>query len=80
MLDWLLALVAAFAGAYIMLFYAELATRPGQPTSTDIAVSLAGIVLLLEATRRAAGWPMAALAGVFLAARKRVGSRPSWRS
>lgn len=66
-LDWLLALVAAFAGAYIMLFYAELATRPGQPTSTDIAVSLAGIVLLLEATRRAVGWPMAALAGVFLA-------------
>ncbi len=64
--DWLLAAVAAFAGAYIMLFYAELATRPGQPTTTDIAVSLAGIVLLLEATRRAVGWPMAALAAIFL--------------
>lgn len=66
LLDWVFALVAAFAGAYLMLFYAQLATRPGQPTTTDIVVSLAGIVLLLEATRRAVGWPMAALAAVFL--------------
>ena len=29
--DWLLALAAAFAGAYLMLFYDQLATRPGQP-------------------------------------------------
>jgi TRAP transporter 4TM/12TM fusion protein len=67
LVDWGLALVAAFAGAYLMSFYAELATRPGQPTMVDIAVSLAGIVLLLEATRRAVGWPMAALAAIFLA-------------
>ena len=65
--DWVLALLAAFAGAYIMLFYAELATRPGQPNTVDIAVAFAGLVLLLEATRRAVGWPMAALATIFLA-------------
>jgi TRAP transporter 4TM/12TM fusion protein len=65
--DWLLALAAAFCGAYIMLFYAELATRPGQPNSLDIAVGFVGVVLLLEATRRAVGWPMAALAAIFLA-------------
>jgi len=65
--DWVLALLAAFAGAYIMLFYAELATRPGQPNTLDIAVAFAGLVLLLEATRRAVGWPMAALATIFLA-------------
>jgi TRAP transporter 4TM/12TM fusion protein len=65
--DWLLALVAAFCGAYIMLFYAELATRPGQPNTMDIVVGTAGVLLLLEATRRAVGWPMAALAIVFLA-------------
>lgn len=64
--DWLLALAAAFCGAYIMLFYAELATRPGQPTRMDIVVGFAGVVLLLEATRRAVGWPMAALAAIFL--------------
>ena len=67
LLDWGLALVAAFAGAYLMLFYAQLATRPGQPTTVDVVVSLAGVLLLLEATRRAVGWPMAALAAIFLA-------------
>ncbi|WP_439519228.1 TRAP transporter permease [Hydrogenophaga sp.] len=65
--DWLLALVAAFCGAYIMLFYAELAMRPGQPNTMDIVVGSAGVLLLLEATRRAVGWPMAALALIFLA-------------
>ena len=67
LIDWLLAGLAAFAAAYIMLFYAQLSTRPGQPTTTDIVVSVIGLVLLLEATRRAIGWPMAALAVIFLA-------------
>lgn len=65
--DWVLALAGAFAGAYLLLFYAQLATRPGQPTPMDIAVACTGIVLLLEATRRAVGWPMAALAAIFIA-------------
>jgi TRAP transporter 4TM/12TM fusion protein len=66
-LDWVFAAVAAFAGAYLMLFYAQLATRPGQPTAMDIAVGCIGVVLLLEATRRAVGWPMAVLAAIFIA-------------
>jgi TRAP transporter 4TM/12TM fusion protein len=66
-LDMLLALAGAFAGAYLLLFYAQLATRPGQPTTMDIAVACAGLVLLLEATRRAVGWPMALLAILFIA-------------
>ncbi|MEO5771829.1 MAG: TRAP transporter fused permease subunit, partial [Burkholderiaceae bacterium] len=66
-IDWLLALAGAFAGAYLLLFYNQLATRPGQPTATDIAVSATGLVLLLEATRRAVGWPMSALAALFIA-------------
>ena len=65
--DWALALAAAFAGGYLLLFYAQLATRPGQPTGMDIIVASAGVLLLLEATRRAVGWPMAALAVLFLA-------------
>ncbi len=67
LVDWLLAAAAAFAGAYVMLFYAELATRPGQPTTMDVVVATAGLVLLLEATRRAVGWPMAVLALAFIA-------------
>jgi TRAP transporter 4TM/12TM fusion protein len=67
LLDWAMALAGAFAGAYLLLFYAELATRPGQPTTMDIVVACAGLVLLLEATRRAVGWPMSVLACVFIA-------------
>jgi len=65
--DWMLAFAGAFAAAYLMLFYRELATRPGQPTTTDIVVATIGLVLLLEATRRSVGWPMAALAALFIA-------------
>jgi len=65
--DWLLALAACFAGAYFLFFYAELATRPGIPNLQDIVVASLGLVLLLEATRRAVGLPMTILAIVFLA-------------
>jgi TRAP transporter 4TM/12TM fusion protein len=64
--DWPLAIAGAFAGAYFLLFYAELATRPGQPTMRDIVVATVGLVLLLEATRRAVGLPMTVLAALFL--------------
>ncbi len=65
--DWLFALIGAFAGAYLLLFYNQLATRPGQPITMDIVVACVGLLLLLEATRRAVGWPMAALAALFIA-------------
>lgn len=65
-LDWVLALAGAFAGAYLLLFYAQIATRPGQPTPLDIATATAGVLLLLEATRRAVGWPMSVLAILFV--------------
>jgi TRAP transporter 4TM/12TM fusion protein len=66
-LDWVLAIVAAFAGSYFILFYAQLATRPGQPNAMDIVTASIGLVLLLEATRRAVGMPMTVLAILFLA-------------
>ena len=65
--DWAMALIGAFAAAYMMLFYAELANRPGNPSAQDIVVACIGLVLLLEATRRSVGWPMAVLAIVFIA-------------
>jgi TRAP transporter 4TM/12TM fusion protein len=60
------AVLAAFAGAYFILFYNQLAGRPGQPNMQDIVTGTVGIVLLLEATRRAVGLPMAVLAILFL--------------
>jgi len=64
--DWAFALVGAFCAAYLFLFYDSLASRPGQPTTTDICVAVAGMLLLLEATRRALGLPMVIVASVFL--------------
>jgi len=64
--DWVLGLLGAFCAAYLYLFYAELAGRPGQPTTLDLAVALTGIIVLLEGTRRIVGLPMAIMAAIFL--------------
>lgn len=66
-LDWILAIAGAIAAAYLFLFYAALATRPGQPTWYDLAVAGIGLVLLLESTRRTLGPPMVVVAAVFIA-------------
>ena len=65
-LDWVFALVGAFCAAYIFLFYNQISERPGAPTVVDVVVGCVGIVLLLEATRRALGPALAILAIVFL--------------
>lgn len=65
--DWIISLIGAFAAGYIFLFYNQLADRPGLPTDVDIAVSVLGIILVLEATRRALGPPLMIVALVFLA-------------
>ena len=65
--DWVLALVAASATAYVFVFQPALQSRPGAPIAQDIVVGVIGIVLLLEATRRAVGVPLVVIAVVFLA-------------
>jgi TRAP transporter 4TM/12TM fusion protein len=64
--DWVLAAVAAFCGAYLFLFYREIATRPGEPTPLDVAAAIVGMLLLLEATRRVVGPPLAVIAILML--------------
>ncbi len=66
-LDWILAAVAAFCAAYLFLFYRDLADRPGQPIMQDMIVAVLGMLLLLEATRRVVGPPMAIIASLMLA-------------
>jgi len=65
--DWIFGLVGAFCAAYLYIFYAQLAGRPGQPTPLDLTVALIGLVLLLEVTRRVVGLPMAIMATLFIA-------------
>jgi len=64
--DWVLALVASLSSAYIYLFYEGLSERPGDPTNLDLVVAVIGLVLLLEATRRALGPPLMVVASIFI--------------
>ncbi|CAN0513001.1 unnamed protein product, partial [Ectocarpus sp. 12 AP-2014] len=63
--DWAFAAVATFCGAYLFLFYSDLAQRPGRPITQDIVIGVIGIIMLLEATRRALGPPLMVVAAVF---------------
>lgn len=68
-LDWLLAIVGSGCAFYVFFFYRELAVtaRSGLPQESQLIVGAIGIVLLLEASRRALGPALTFVAGVFLA-------------
>ena len=66
-LDWVLAILAAGCALYIFVFYRALASRPGLPITQDLVVAGLGMLLLLEATRRALGPPLMCVAIVFMA-------------
>ncbi|MGE3066523.1 MAG: TRAP transporter permease, partial [Hyphomicrobiaceae bacterium] len=53
--DWLLIAGAAVATGYLLLNYRELGTRPGLPITADLVTAVIGLVVLLEAARRAVG-------------------------
>ncbi|WP_198590299.1 TRAP transporter permease [Paracoccus zhejiangensis] len=65
--EWALALVSAFCALYIYLNYAAISTRVGAPILIDYVVSVAGLMLLLEATRRSLGPALMIVATLFLA-------------
>ncbi len=67
LLDIGLGLLATGCAAYLFAAYEALSTRPGQLTTTDLLVALAGLPLLLEATRRCLGPALALIAIAFLA-------------
>ncbi|WP_078122084.1 TRAP transporter permease [Thiosocius teredinicola] len=64
--DWVFAALGAFSAAYIYIFYTDLAGRSGAPTTFDLVTAIIGMLLLLEATRRALGPPLMIVAIVFL--------------
>ncbi len=64
--DWIMAIAGAFCAGYIFLFYEQLANRSGDPTQLDLVVAGIGVLLLLEATRRALGPPLMVVALIFL--------------
>jgi len=67
-LDWLLALVAGGTAFYVFWFSETLAltARSGLPTQTQVIIGAIGLVLLLEASRRALG-PALTIVGLLFA-------------
>ena len=66
LVDWILAGLGIVAAGYLIVFYKELSQRSGLPTTPDVIVSAIGVVLLLEAARRAVGPALAAIATIML--------------
>ena len=64
--DWLLAAAIAVSVLYIPWIFDDLAFRVGNPLPLDVAMGSVLVVLLLEATRRAMGWPLPVIAIVFM--------------
>jgi len=73
--DWVLAIAASLCSLYLFVFDTSLvdsllgtrlSDRPNNPNLMDVTVSVFGVVLLLEATRRALGPPLMIVAIVFL--------------
>ena len=67
--DWALAIIGAGCALYIFWFSRELAStaRSGLPTQNQIIVGAIGIVVLLEASRRALGPALTVVGSLFLA-------------
>ena len=64
--DWALGALGAGAALYLTVFADSLALRPGLPITADLVVAATGIVIVLEAARRALGPPLMVIALVFL--------------
>ena len=65
-MDFVLAAAAAASVVYVAIFYEELVNRIGSPTSLDLVMGISAIVLVLEASRRAVGWPLVLITGFFV--------------
>ncbi|MGY6567513.1 MAG: TRAP transporter permease [Salinarimonas sp.] len=66
LIDWILAIVAAGAALYIYVYYRDLSRRPGLPITQDLVAAGIGLLVLLEATRRALGPPLMIVGIVFM--------------
>ena len=64
--EWALAVVGAASALYLYVYYKDISSRVGAPIMQDFVVSVIGILILLEATRRALGPALMIVASVFL--------------
>ena len=65
LIDFFVVAAAVLAALYIVLDWRGISTRMGIPTQRDLIVSVALVLLLLEAARRGIGLPMVIIALLF---------------
>jgi TRAP transporter 4TM/12TM fusion protein len=65
--DWILAVAGVVSALYVPWIFDDLAFRVGNPLPIDVAMGTMLILVLLEAVRRSMGWPLAAIALLFIA-------------
>jgi len=66
-LFWALGAIGFVLGLYHWVFETDIMLRSGDPSTTDLAVGIAVIALVFEATRRLMGWALPILCGLALA-------------
>src|SRR5690625_4191658 len=64
--DWILAIAGVVAALYGFFYYADIAKRIGRPITSDLVISVLGLIVLLEATRRTLGPALMVIATIFL--------------
>ncbi|MHC5655368.1 TRAP transporter permease [Stappia sp.] len=67
LIDWVLAIAGTVSALYVPWIFNELAFRVGDPLPIDVIMGTTLIVVLIEATRRAMGWPLPVIALLFMA-------------
>ena len=65
--DWCLAIAGVVSALYVPWVFNDLAFRVGNPLFIDVVMGTILIVVLMEATRRAMGWPLPVIAILFMA-------------
>jgi len=66
-LDWLFALLSIAACLWPIVDFQDFIYRAADPTTVDVVLGTICVVLVLEATRRTAGWVLPVTAAAFLA-------------
>ncbi|MDR1936836.1 MAG: TRAP transporter permease [Candidatus Accumulibacter sp.] len=65
--DWIFIILSMVAPLYVWIDYLGVVERAGQPNTNDLIVATLLVVLVLEASRRMAGWALPILSLVFIA-------------
>jgi TRAP transporter 4TM/12TM fusion protein len=66
-LDWLFIAMSVVVPLYVWIDYTGIISRAGRPNTPDLIIATMLVVLVLEASRRMAGWALPILSLIFIA-------------